>query len=117
MDTSETLNATINKSASQLNQTVDQASTAAHQAISNVASAAHPAVQRLNQTAHQTVDKLMRVANTTAETVANKSEQLMDAQERLTEECRVYIRQKPVTAMAIAVGAGYLVSRLLASKK
>jgi ElaB/YqjD/DUF883 family membrane-anchored ribosome-binding protein len=117
MDTSETLNAAINKNTTQLDQKVDQASAAAHKVITDAVSAAHPAVQRLNQTAHQTVDKFMRVASTTAETVANKSEQLMDAQERLTEECRVYIRQKPVTAMAMALGVGYLLSRLLTSKK
>jgi ElaB/YqjD/DUF883 family membrane-anchored ribosome-binding protein len=117
MDTSETTNGAINKTTSMFDQKVDQASNAAHQAISDAASAAHPAVQRLNQTAHQTVDKLMRVASTTAETVAAKSGQLMDAQERLTEECRVYIRQKPVTALAFAIGAGYLLSRLLTSKK
>lgn len=117
MDTSETTNGAINQTASRFDQKVDQVSAAAHQAISDASNAAHPAVQRLNQTAHQTVDKLTRVASSTAETVATKSGQLMDAQERLTEECRVYIRQKPVTALAIAIGAGYLLSRLLTSNK
>lgn len=116
MNTPDITNGAVNKNTSMLDQKVDQASAAAHQAISDAASAAHPAVQRLNHTAHQTVDKLMRVASSTAETVANKSEQFMDAQERLTEECRVYIRQKPVTALAVALGAGYLLSRLLTSK-
>ena len=117
MDISETTNGTINKTSSVFDQKIDQASNAAHQAINDAASATRPAVQRLNQTAHQTVDKLTRVASSTAETVAAKSTQLMDAQERLTEECRVYIRQKPVTALAVALGAGYLLSRLLTSKK
>lgn len=117
MDTTESINSTINQNAANLERKVDQVSHTAHQAIDSAADAAHPAVQRLNQTAHQTVDKLIRAANSTATTVAAKSEQLMDAQERFTEECRVYVRQKPVTALAVAVGAGFLLSRLLRNAK
>lgn len=117
MDTFETVNDTINQNAANLEKKVDQVGQGAHQAINSAAEAAHPAVQRLNQTAHQTVDKLMRAATSTAQTVAAKSEQLMDAQERLTEECRVYVRQKPVTALAFAAGVGFLLSHLLRAKK
>jgi ElaB/YqjD/DUF883 family membrane-anchored ribosome-binding protein len=41
---------------------------------------------------------------------------LMDAQERLVEDCRTYVRQKPVTALAIAAGVGYLLSHLLSKR-
>lgn len=116
MDTFETIGSTIDHHTEKLDKKVDQVGQDAHQAIDSATNAAKPAVERLNQTAHETVDKLMRAASMTAESVAAKSEQLMDAQERFTEECRVYVRQKPVTALAVAVGAGFLLSKFMRKK-
>ena len=73
-------------------------------------------VEKFTAGAHQAVEKLMNVASSTAETVAHRSEQLMDAQERLVEDCRTYVRQKPVTALAIAAGVGYLLSYLISKR-
>ena len=117
MAITENINSTIAKGASNLDDKVDQASNAAQDTITKTADAARPAVERLTAGAHQAVEKLMSVASATAETVAQKSEQLMDAQERLVEDCRVYVRQKPVTSVAIAAAVGYLMSRLMRAKR
>jgi ElaB/YqjD/DUF883 family membrane-anchored ribosome-binding protein len=111
------INTTISKNGAALDHGVDQAGAAAHNTINKISDAARPAVERFTAGAHQAVEKLMSVANATADTVSQKSEQLMDAQERLVEDCRVYVRQKPVTSVAIAVGIGYLLSRLMGSKR
>jgi ElaB/YqjD/DUF883 family membrane-anchored ribosome-binding protein len=34
----------------------------------------------------------------------------------LTENCREYVRDNPVTSLGIAVAAGFLLSRLLSSR-
>ncbi len=95
---------------------VDQATSGAHNAIDKASDAARPAVDRLASGAHQAVDKIAGAATQAAETLDLKSEQIMDAQTRLTETCRDYVRDNPVTSLGIAVAAGFLLSRLLSSR-
>ena len=95
---------------------VDQTTTGAHNAIDKASDAAHPAVDRLASGAHLTVDKIAGAATQAAETIELKSEQLRGAQTRLTENCREYVRDNPVTSLGIAVAAGFLLSRLLSSR-
>jgi ElaB/YqjD/DUF883 family membrane-anchored ribosome-binding protein len=97
-------------------RTVDQATTGVHKAIDKASDAARPAVDRLASGAHQAVDKIAGAATQAAETLDLKTEQLMDAQTRLTENCREYVREHPVTSLGIAVAAGFLLSRLLSSR-
>ncbi len=110
-------NTTIARNAANLDRGLDQANDAAQETITKAADVARPAVDRITAGAHQAVEKLMTAANATADTVSQKSAQLMDAQERLIEEARVYVRQKPVTALAIAASVGYLMSRLMRAKR
>ena len=95
---------------------VDQATASAHNVIDKASDAARPAVDRLASGAHQAVDKMAGAASQAAETLDLKGEQLMDAQVRLTENCREYVRDNPLTSLGIAVAAGFLVSRLLSSR-
>jgi len=97
-------------------RTVDDAASGAHRAIDKATDAVRPAVDRLAAGAHQTVDRIGGAAAQAAETVEYKSEQLRDAQARLTENCRTYVRDNPVTSLGIAVAAGFLLSRLLSSR-
>lgn len=97
-------------------RTVDQATSGAHKVIDKASDAARPAVDRLATGAHQAVDKIAGAATQAAATLDLKSEQIMDAQSRLTETCRDYVRDNPVTSLGIAVAAGFLLSRLLSSR-
>lgn len=117
MNSTDTVSSTIAKNGAAMDRGIDQASATAHESIDKVASTARPAVQRFTATAHQAVEKMMSVANATADTVSQKSVQLMDLQERLVDDARLYVRQKPVTAVAVAVGIGYVLSRILGSKR
>ena len=106
----------IGDSSGTVARTVDQATTGAHNAIDKASDAARPAVDRLASGAHQAVDKIAGAAAQAAETLDLKSEQLINAQTRLTENCREYVRDNPVISLGIAVAAGFLLSRLLSSR-
>ena len=99
-----------------LARTVDQASTGAHDVIDKVSGAARPAVDRFASGAHQAVDKIASAASQAAETLGMKGAQLKNAQVRAMEQCRGYVRENPVTALGIAIAAGYLLSRLWRSR-
>lgn len=86
---------------------------AAHDSIDRIASSARPAVDRFVNTAHQAVDKLAGVASQARERFGTRSESLKSQQEQLISEARTYIRNKPGTAVGIAVAAGFILSRLL----
>lgn len=103
-------------SSEKLEKGVAQASSGAHEAIDKATSAARPAVDRIALSAHQAVDKIADVATHAAETLGIKGEQLKNAQQRLVEDCRSYVKEKPLTSLGIAVAAGYLLSRLLGSR-
>lgn len=99
-----------------LTQAVDQAGTGAHDAIDKVSDAARPVVDRIASRAHRAVDKIAGAAGQAAETLGVKGEQLKNTQVRAMEQCRSYVREKPVTALGIAVAAGFLLSRLWRSR-
>lgn len=95
---------------------IEQAGTGAHKAIDKVSDAARPAVDRMASGAHQAVDKVAAVASQAADTLGTKSDEIKEAQTRLMTECSGYVRANPLTSLGIAVAAGFLLSRLLASR-
>ena len=99
-----------------VSRTVDQATTGAHRVVDRASEAARPAVDRLASGAHQAIDRLAGAATSAAETVDTKAEQFRDAQERLVEDCRDYVRDNPMMSVGLAVAAGFLLSRLLSSR-
>lgn len=99
-----------------LARTVDHAGTGAHNVIDKVSDAARPMVDRMASRAHQAVDKVASAAGQAAETLGVKGEQLKNAQIQAMQQCRGYVRANPVTALGIAVAAGFLLSRLLRSR-
>jgi len=97
-------------------RTVDQATSSAHRAIDKATDAARPTVDKVAAGAHNLVDKLAGAASTAADKLDTKSTQLKDAQARLTESARDYVRENPLAALGIAVAAGFLLSRMLSSR-
>jgi len=92
---------------------IESVSSTAHDKINKASSAVHPAVDRVADTAHGVVDKLASVASNTADSLDTKTEQLKTAQAQLADAARNYLNQKPLVSLGIAVGAGFLLSRLL----
>lgn len=99
-----------------VSRTVDEATSSAHRAIDRATDAARPTVDKVAAGAHNLVDKLAGAASKTADTLDVKTGQLKDAQARLAENCRDYVRENPLASLGIAVAAGFLLSRLLASR-
>lgn len=93
--------------------TVNGRAAAAHDTIDRMASSARPAVDRFVQAAHQAVDRLADAASQARQRFGSQSDSLKGQQEHLMEEARTYIRNKPGTAVGIAVAAGFILSRLL----
>jgi ElaB/YqjD/DUF883 family membrane-anchored ribosome-binding protein len=99
-----------------LGRAIDQASASAHRTIDKTADAARPAVDRLASGAHQAVGKIAGAADQAVETLRIKGEQLSDAQARLAEAGRNYVRDNPMMAVGIAIATGFVLSRILSSR-
>ncbi|MET0168087.1 MAG: hypothetical protein ABW318_24240 [Vicinamibacterales bacterium] len=106
---------TTNDATRPLGRAIDQAGASAHGTIDKVSDAARPAVDQLASGAHQAVDKIAGAAGQAVKTLGIKGEQLSDAQARLAEAGRNYVRQNPMMAMGIAIAAGFVLSHVLRS--
>jgi ElaB/YqjD/DUF883 family membrane-anchored ribosome-binding protein len=96
-----------------LGRSVDRASSGAHEKLDQLSDAAGPAVDRIASSAHGVIDTVADAAVGAVETLGIKGDQLNNAQEKLTEAARTYMREKPVASLGIAVAAGWILSRLL----
>lgn len=96
---------------------LSQAAEQASKAIDRVSKMARPTVERIAATAHSAVDGLANATCQVAETIGRRGEQLMDAEARMINSTRVYIGRYPMTSLGIALAAGLLLSRMLASSR
>ena len=71
---------------------------------------AHSGIDRLSSTAHSTVDRVTSAAASAADRFSD-GKMMHTAQEWKDSTC-AYVREHPMTAVGIAVAAGYLLSRL-----
>jgi ElaB/YqjD/DUF883 family membrane-anchored ribosome-binding protein len=88
-----------------------------HKSIDKAAEAAQPMVERVVSSAHAGVDKLSGMLSSASETFGNRKVQMNDTYQQLADSGREYIRNKPGTAVAIALGAGYILAKLLGSNR
>ena len=73
-------------------------------------------VDRLRSGAHEAVDKVTNTTTQAAEALGRKDEQLKNVEQQFLENCRGYIHKNPAASLGIAVGAGFLLSRLMSSR-
>ena len=99
-----------------LARNIDRAAAGSHRAIQQVTDSAHPAVDRMASGAHQAVNRMADAATQAAESIGTKGDRLRESQTRLMENCSGYVRSNPLTALGIAVAAGFLISRLTSSR-
>ena len=66
--------------------------------------------------ANEAIDKAASAINQATEALGKKGEQLKNAEQQIMEDCRVYVRDNPITSLGIAVAAGFLLSRMLSSR-
>ncbi len=97
---------------SSVDRKADQAHLAVDTAASKMSEKAGPAIDRAAQAVHQTVDKVAQAAAPAADWISQNAEQLKQQQEMLLDNCRSYVRDRPLAAIGVALAAGYLAGRL-----
>lgn len=95
---------------------LSEAAQQASRTIDRVSRAARPAVERIASGAHSAVDSIANATCQVADTLGRKGEQLMNAEARMVGHTRSYISAKPMTSLAIAIGIGVLISRMLSTR-
>lgn len=103
--TSDSTLGTLGNVADRSHSTVDRAAQSAHEAIDRLAAKAGPMVERLRASTNGAGDKLRA-----------KADALGDLEEQWLENTRGYVRENPLTALAIGVLAGVLLSKLSSSR-
>jgi ElaB/YqjD/DUF883 family membrane-anchored ribosome-binding protein len=91
----------INDIAASATPVVDRLAQSAHEAVDRVAAKAGPAVERLRST-----------ASGAAGTLQQKAGDLGALEEQWMENARTVVRDNPLAAIAVAVAAGMLLSKL-----
>jgi ElaB/YqjD/DUF883 family membrane-anchored ribosome-binding protein len=92
---------------------VDKAASAVHSAIDEAARKAKPAIDRAATLAHDAADKLKGASSQTADWMSEKTETLTATQKKLVEDTCTYVSANPLKSIAMAVAAGYVLSKLL----
>jgi ElaB/YqjD/DUF883 family membrane-anchored ribosome-binding protein len=62
------------------------------------------------------VDKVADATTQATDTLGQKGEQLRNKEQQYEKNCRAYLHDNPVTTLGIAVGVGFLLSRLLSGR-
>ena len=73
-------------------------------------------IDKAANSANEAVDKVASATHQAAEALGKKGEQLKNAEQQLMEDCRVYVRDNPMTSVGIAVAAGFLLSRVVSGR-
>ena len=85
--------------------TVDRAAQTAHEAIDRMAAKAGPALEKVRNTLAGSKD-----------TLRARADQLSDMEEQWLNATRDYVRENPLTALAIGVVVGALLPRMASSR-
>jgi ElaB/YqjD/DUF883 family membrane-anchored ribosome-binding protein len=99
---------------------LNKASSGAHAAVDSIAGAADeaarkakPAIDHVAAMAHQAVDKVAGAAAPAADWLTEQGESLTAAQKQLVTDTCNYISANPLKSVAIALAAGFVLSRII----
>jgi ElaB/YqjD/DUF883 family membrane-anchored ribosome-binding protein len=113
MNTSSSRDAGTSKG---LGASIDHSTSELHKSIDKAAEAAQPAADRLASSAHAGVDKVSGALTEVGSQVGQKSKQLGEAYNKFAETGRGYVRSSPATSVLVALGAGFVLSKLLSRR-
>jgi ElaB/YqjD/DUF883 family membrane-anchored ribosome-binding protein len=88
-----------------------------HKTIDKAADAAQPVVDRLASSAHAGVDKVSGALSGATKSVDEKSRQLVDAASKFADTGREYVRTSPATTVLVALGAGFILSKIFGGRR
>lgn len=83
--------------------------------VDRLAQSAHAAVDRMAEAAGPALDRMRDTATTTADSLRSRVGDMGEMQSRAVDSMRDYVREKPVTSLALAVLAGMVIARMLRS--
>ena len=99
---------------------LNKASSGAHAVVDSMAGAADeaarkakPAIDQVAAIAHQAVDKAANAAAPAADWLSRQGEDLTAAQKQLVSDATRYISTNPLKSVAIALAAGFVLSRII----
>lgn len=96
-----------------LDKSIDKSSTDMHASIDKAAQSAQPMADRLASSAHAGVDKVAGALSGVSGSMDEKTRQLSEAYGKFAETGRDYVRTSPATSVLVALGAGFVLSKLL----
>ena len=105
------------KSAADAHKTIDKAADAAQPVVDRLATSAHAGVDKVSGAISGATDKLTGALSGATGKFDDKKRQLVDAYGNFTETGRDYVRTSPGTSVLLAVAAGYVLSKLLGSRR
>lgn len=94
----------------------DSTTSAARRAVEGVADAAAPALDQLAGGIHRALDRVAGTAAQAAGSLEASGRQLCSAGARLTQRCGARMRDKPMSSLGLAAGAGLLLGWLLSRR-
>lgn len=97
-------------------ESVDRLKAGAHSGIDSASEAAHPAIDRMASKAHRAVNSADEAASQATDAVAKAGKQASVKGEELYSLGAEYMREHPMFTIGMAVAAGYVLSRLMATR-
>jgi ElaB/YqjD/DUF883 family membrane-anchored ribosome-binding protein len=113
IDTNGKSGSTAQQAEEAARRNIQETQRSAHDAIDTATGKVHPAVDQVASKVHEATDNLAGAASQAADRLGRRGEEFMESQAELLESIRDYTHQKPMTALGIAVGAGFILSMLL----
>jgi ElaB/YqjD/DUF883 family membrane-anchored ribosome-binding protein len=99
---------------------VNKATLSAHEVVNSIAGAADeaagkakPAIDQLAAMAHQAVDMATGAAAPTVDWLTEQGQSINASQKQLVANTRSYVSENPLTALGMAVVAGFVLDRLI----
>lgn len=111
---------TENSAPNRIDEGAERVKQATTHAVASTKEAVEHAADHVEESLHRATDKVAAGANRASEKLSDAGERgraaydaTMDRADEWLEQVRDYVREKPVQSMAIALGAGWLLARLL----
>ena len=96
--------------------TLDNVTERGHSTVDRVAQSAHSAIDRMAGKAGPAVEKLRASTTNAGAALRARADALGELEEKWVENSRGYIRENPLTAVAIGVLVGVVLSKLSSSR-
>ena len=85
--------------------------------LGRVVQGAHEAVDRIAEKAAPAVEKLRSTMSGATDTMRSSADQLSHMQEEWVATARTTVREHPLAAIAVAVAAGMVLTKLMSSSR